>query len=518
VRVSDSTGFVAGQYEALQAQGRALELLADTAGAIASYGAAVDLLESWRGRVALGDLQIGIGAPRLEPYEALARFAMAQGRAEEAFGFAERARARTLLGLMAEREPNPDPRSPEERWRERIRDPEAGAARVAALADTLTALEAEARRRDPAAGAARYPVPVSLAEAREALAVPGRGLLVYFWGDSDVFGWWVASDTVRAARLGASDSLASLVTFLQRIIQSPGSEVEWQSVARRAFDVLVAPLTTAEVEELLVVPDGPLAQIPFEALAAGADRPLGASRRVVYGPSSSVLVALERARPRKQWDRVVLAVGDPRLGERAAADPFRDPDAGPPGPLPHAAEEARTIAELLGPGGSDLLLRRDATLERWLDSDPGRYRYLHFAAHALVDFRRPEHTHVLLRGGDLDLGAIRRLRLTAELVTLSACETGLGKRFRGEGVIGLPHAFLAAGARGAVVSLWRVEDRYAAEFMAEFYRELAEGAAPAAALQTVRRRWAEDAGPRSHPSRWAPFVLVGGLSGSSRRG
>jgi CHAT domain-containing protein/Tfp pilus assembly protein PilF len=514
VSVAESTAFLAGQYEALEGRGRALDMLQDTAGAIAAYGATVELLESWRGRVALGDLQIGIAARRLEPYEALVRFAIARGRHEEAFGFAERARARVLLGLMARREANPRPYSAEERWRERIRDLEADTARLAALADTLAAHEAGARRRDPATGAARYPVPVSLAEARAVLAAPGRGLLVYFWGDRDVFGWWVARDTVRAARLGSSDSLTSLVTFLQRVLQSPGSEADWAPVARRAFDLLVAPLTAADVGELLVVPDGPLAQVPMEALVDGAHGPLGTGRRVVYGPSTSVLVALERAAPRKRWDRAMLAVGDPRLREVAVADPFRDPSAGPPGPLPHAAKEARAVGELFRPSGSDLLLHRDATLQRWLASDPGRYRFLHFAAHALVDIRRPERTHVLLSGGDLDLVAIQRLRLSAELVTLSACETGLGRRFRGEGVIGLPHAFLAAGARGAVVTLWRVEDRYAAEFMEEFYQAVAGGAAPAAALQSVRRRWAADPGPRSHPARWAAFVLVGGLQHS----
>jgi CHAT domain-containing protein len=498
----------------LQAGGRAAELLADTAGAIAGYTAAVDLLESWRGRVALGDLQIGIGAPRLESYEALVRYAIARGRPEEAFGFAERARARALLGLMARRDANPRPRSAEERWRERIREPGADEVRLAALADTLAAHEAEARRRDPAAGAARYPLPISLAEARRTLAGPGRGLLVYFWGDRDVFGWWIAADTVRAVRLGSSDSLVSLVTFLQRILQSPTSEAEWTPVARRAFEVLVAPLTTIEVDEVLVVPDGPLAQLPFEALVDPEGGPLGTTRRVIYGPSSSVLAALHRAPPRTRWDRTMLAVGDPRLREVAVADPFRDPRAGTPGPLPHAAMEARTVSELFRAGGADLLLRRDATLERWLEREPGRYRFLHFAAHALVDTRRPERTHVLLSGGDLDLSAIRQLRLSAELVTLSACETGLGRRFRGEGVIGLPHAFLAAGARGAVVTLWRVEDRYAAEFMAEFYQEVASGAASAAALRSVRRRWATDPGPKSHPARWAPFVLVGGLRGS----
>jgi CHAT domain-containing protein len=160
----------------------------------------------------------------------------------------------------------------------------------------------------------------------------------------------------------------------------------------------------------------------------------------------------------------------------------------------------------------DLLIGRRATLDRWRDRSPGRYRYLHFAAHAVVDDRRPDRTRIVLAGTPLDLPSVRNLSLNAELVTLSACETGLGRRVRGEGIIGLPHAFLAAGARGVVVSLWRITDRSAADFMERFYRELQLGRPPAQALVNVRRSLVEDP-ELSHPSRWAAFVLVGGTEG-----
>jgi CHAT domain-containing protein len=101
------------------------------------------------------------------------------------------------------------------------------------------------------------------------------------------------------------------------------------------------------------------------------------------------------------------------------------------------------------------------------------------------------------------------LDLNAELVTLSACETALGRQVRGEGVIGLAQAFVAAGARRALVTLWPVSDRSTATFMTEFYRELSRGASPGTALLTVRRRWVETGSPSRHPAYWAPFVLLG---------
>lgn len=178
-------------------------------------------------------------------------------------------------------------------------------------------------------------------------------------------------------------------------------------------------------------------------------------------------------------------------------------------PLPYSGVEARELGELFGRSSADLLLGDDATVGEWMERDPSRYRYLHFATHAVVSDRRPTATHLVFTGGRLDLAAIRSLQLRAELVTLSACETGLGRRVRGESVIGLPHAFFAAGARGVVVTLWRVTDRSAADFMADLYRELRSGRDPGQALLVVRRAQLASEGPQAHPSRWAAFVLVG---------
>jgi CHAT domain-containing protein len=211
----------------------------------------------------------------------------------------------------------------------------------------------------------------------------------------------------------------------------------------------------------------------------------------------------------------MLALGNPTAGSgnyRTTAERSASADEPPP-PLPFAEPEARAIRDLFRDRGADLLVGKPATPARWLKLDPSRYRYLHFAAHARVSDRRPEDTHLVLSGGNLGLAAIRRLRLRADLVTLSACETALGRRVRGEGIIGLPHAFLAAGARGVLVTLWRIGDESAADYMRQFYRELHEGRSPAEALRVVRHKWMVGHGPSAHPSRWAPFVLVGGIGG-----
>jgi CHAT domain-containing protein len=276
----------------------------------------------------------------------------------------------------------------------------------------------------------------------------------------------------------------------------------------RAYRQFIAPLTPSLVGEVLVVADGPLATIPLEAfLKVPGAQPWGADTRFVYGPSASVLLALTHPQSGNQWTKEALAIGDPGSSSlsknetpRGITDEPRLP------PLPNAGTEARTVVKLLG---GDALIGPDATLEKWLSLDPSRYRYLHFATHALLNDKHPDRTSLILAHGRLDLAQIRRLRLSSDLVTLSACETGLGQRLRGEGTIGLPHAFLAAGARSVIVSLWKVEDRATSRYMADFYAKLRSGLPPEDAMLAIRQARIKTTGPSSHPSSWAPFILVG---------
>jgi len=523
VRIADSLGDPDAEIEAREAHAAALEGAART-GALDEYRRSIALLESWRGRLALGDLRMGVAEPRLAPFEGAIRILVRQGRAAEAFDIAERARARLLLDLMAEHEmgqPHSRPEELRQRLRERfaMRDDVAPTERVAvdrdiaALTDSLNGAERESQESDRLAGAS-HPAPLPLATVQTEVLTPGRALLSFFWGDSAVYGWWISRSAVRAVRLGQADSLGALVDFLRGAIDDPSGTVAWAAAAHHVFARLVAPLAPDSADVILVVADGPLAYLPLEVLVPRAGgQPWAASRQFLYGPSASVLTALARAPTHQRWTRAVLAVGNPESPTGGSPVWAGSGRAEAWAPLPYSASEATDVAALFQNSGADLLLGRSATVERWNSLHPGRYRYLHFAAHAEINDRRPEESGLVLGSGALDLPAIRRLDLTAELVTLSACETGLGRRVRGEGVIGLPHAFLAAGAQGVIVTLWRVADRSAADFMHDFYRELLAGRTPAAALREVRRARMAGLGPSSHPSHWAPFVLVGAMKG-----
>jgi CHAT domain-containing protein len=181
--------------------------------------------------------------------------------------------------------------------------------------------------------------------------------------------------------------------------------------------------------------------------------------------------------------------------------------------LPHAREEITAIARLYPRQAS--LRAGAAANKRTVEREGAGARILHFACHGLIDDEDPLASALALSPeGEQDDGLLRayevmeKLKLNADMVVLSACETGLGEQTRHEGIIGLTRAFQYAGARSVVVSLWSIADASTARLMAELYRHLKAGASKDEAL-----RRAQVALIRSkaygHPFYWAPFVLVG---------
>lgn len=514
--VADSLGSPDAELDVLVLQGRVAEL-ERRPDASRFFLEGIALLESWRGRLAMGDLKLGVTEPKWAVYEGAIRTLFARGDAAAAFDVSERARARMLLEVMAERNAT-DRTSLEAALKRRLRErsEEAGSggdsaqqrvvtAELKALQDSLTAIESGPYSQ------VRHPAPLALGAIREAvLGGTNTAMFSVFWGDSAVYGWWITAGELVGRRLGAADSLAAEVDFLRLAIERPGSS-PWRAAAHRLYQQLVAPLATSGVSTVIAIMDGPLSRLPLEVLVPTPDgAPLGATHGIVYGPSASVLAALAKSPASPRWERALLTVGNPRPSARRrgdAAQTLRSADTDLD--LPFAESEARTLHDLYRAQGADLLVGGDVTVERWLALRPERYRYLHFASHASVSDREPNDSRLILAGGSLDLALIRSLRLTAELVTLSACETALGRRVRGEGVVGLSHAFLSAGVQRTLVTLWPVTDRSTSLFMTEVYRELQAGRPAASALHEVRKRWIATDALTNHPAYWASFILLG---------
>lgn len=281
-------------------------------------------------------------------------------------------------------------------------------------------------------------------------------------------------------------------------LPAPPGPALMRSLADLLIPREVRPALAAQ-HPLLIAPHGLLHYLPFAALLLDDQRPLLEHARIAYAPTLRVWEALQerrRAAAHAPHPPAALVCGLGDFDGRAAG-------------LPYAETEARTIAGLLG-AQVTLLLGAAASagqLSAWRDRDIlARFDIVHLATHAVFDPQAPLHSRILLADGALTLPDLFRLRLGARLVTLSACQTALSTLRPGDELLGLREALLFAGAGALLVSLWQVDDASTARLMAAFYRRLAQGAAPAAALAAAQRELRAAGLSAYH---WAPFVLIG---------
>ena len=221
----------------------------------------------------------------------------------------------------------------------------------------------------------------------------------------------------------------------------------------------------------------------------------------------------------------MLAFGDPIFGENeelalktlGAAGTFADTTRGGLSRLPYSGLEIQNIAKLFPTAQADIYIRREANEEKVKEKDRLRgYKYVHFATHGLINERKPDFSSIVLTQDDdrtedgfLQAAEIFNLDMNADLVVLSACQTGLGKMVRGEGMIGLTRAFIYAGSRSVLVSLWSVSDVSTAKLMEKFYQNLIRGKQEKTeALRQAQLHMIANE-ESSHPFYWAAFVLIG---------
>jgi len=301
-----------------------------------------------------------------------------------------------------------------------------------------------------------------------------------------------------------------------------------QDAAGELYVLLLKPAEAlmSSSQRLLISPDGPLHVLPFGALVRGA----GEARQylVEWKPlhfvvSATVYAELKRGRKEGlSGPGRVVAFGDPKY-PAAPSDvgnlelrSFLGKGMGIT-PLPGTREEVEGIAELY-PKQTVKYLGEEATEERAKGLGK-EVRYVHFACHGLLDERFPLNSALALtvpedpkegqENGLLQAWEVfERVRLDAELVTLSACETGLGKEMGGEGLVGLTRAFQYAGARSVLASLWSVSDESTVGLMKGFYGGLKAGKGKDEALRDAQLGLLKDA-RTAHPFHWAPFQITG---------
>jgi CHAT domain-containing protein len=320
-------------------------------------------------------------------------------------------------------------------------------------------------------------------------------LLSYFSIRGRVVAFVVRRDGVRATYLGEMAQIERLSRLLALNMRAtPGSvgeramslEANARHLLGQLYGLLVAPLEADLVgySDLIVVPHGSLHYLPFHALHDGSGYLLERFT-ISYLPGAGLLPHIRPAPPEAKG---ALVLGYSHGGR-----------------LPHALSEARAVAAGLGVSAH---LEEDASLEL-LRASIGERRVVHLATHGSFRLDSPLFSGLVLADGWLTTLESFNLRLSASLVTLSACDTGRSRVGAGDDLQGLMRAMLHAGAASLLLSLWTVEDQAAADLMGQLYTQLTAGTGKAAALRHAQRAMIAAGGPRAHPYFWAPFFLVG---------
>ncbi len=361
---------------------------------------------------------------------------------------------------------------------------------------------------------------ITVDEARQVLPGPDGCLLEYLLGEDGSFLFLLTRTGLSLHRLPPREEIESLAAgYLEQLRIPPGPveqspSPELVSAGRSLFSAILGPVQeqlTPDRTRLVVVADGLLHHLPFAALALPGSGPpvwLAQGHEISYAHSAAVLAQLSGSGGDDSSDGLdLLAIGDPEFSGSLSLPP-----------LPHSGREVRRIAGRLARARA--FTGSDARKSLLADPELAGARVIHLATHALVDENSARDSAIVFSGegedvrdGLLGLEEIKALGLDADLVVLSACSTGLGRSVRGEGVVGLSRAFITAGSRSVVHTLWPVEDRFTAGLMDRFFAGLVRGESKAAALANARRA-SLDSG--AHPHFWAPFVLVGESASSLR--
>jgi CHAT domain-containing protein len=435
----------------------------------------------------------------------------------------------------------------------------AAAKEIGALTTEYEQIEARIRETSPQYAALTQPLPLTLEETQKQVLDSETLLLEYSLGDQKSFLWAVTPDSIKTYELpnrAVVEPLARRVyelltarnqrvaneTLEQRRQRLESADAEYLKTAASLSQILLGP-AAAELKNkrLLIVSDGVLQFVPFTGLPDPTTaQPLMLDHEIVTAPSTAVIALLRHETTNRKPAPKTLAVfadpvfstDDPRVVTARLAHAAREEKTSEGDAVRSASEvglgdlrrlrfSRQEADEITRYATNDLKLEAvDFQANRTLatSTDLGQYQIVHFATHGLINNTHPELSGVVLslvdekgrpQNGFLRLYDLYNLKLSADLVVLSACQTALGKEIRGEGLVGLTRGFMYAGAPRVVASLWQIDDRATAEFMKRFYEGmLGQKLRPAAALRAAQASMSKDARWRQ-PHYWAAFTLQG---------
>jgi CHAT domain-containing protein len=479
----------------------------------------IDVIEQQRSNINTEAFKIGFVGNKQAVYRSLVAVLVAENRPGEAFEYAERGKARALVDMLASKE------------RLAAKGNDSTAKIAALLSDTKKEAEAAIAatyQRTAKSGARALNgtpsvrdrlttidaetaslISVTVPGIREIqnLLPTGETLVEYFGGGKELFAFVVDKQGVQAVKLNGEGLQEDVQAFRKWVSPGAGEERGSRNLKRQQTDMATIPSSAGNLydrlfkplephirnKNLTIVPHDALHYLPFAALNTGRDYLLDRySIRML--PSASVMKYLRKSATRKSTTALVL--GNPDLG-----NPTYD--------LPYAEKEATAVGRSIK--GSKVFLRKQATKAEVRKYGPSA-QFIHFASHGIFKPEQPlESGLALAKDGDdngmLTVGELYEMQLGADLITLSACETGLGKIEKGDDVVGISRGFLYAGASSIVSTLWQVDDEATGMLMLNFYSQLKKND-KRTALRNAQI--ALKNGSKSQPYYWAAFQLTGG--------
>lgn len=485
-------------------RGRIAEIERDHAQAIELYGRAIEVIEEQRSTINTEVSKIGFVGDKQEVYSQIISLLFEQTRYSEAFEYVERAKARALVDMLASRKQFIRADVSIQEASDLIAkldtaESEAKMQDVTSAADQSSKQRAvvvkrkeEIRNADPELASLVTVTSPEVAEIQQLL--PSDETLVEYFGSGDsLFAFIVNREGIQGAKLEAKELKQEIERFRKHIMAL--DSYQFKTGGQALYEKLIQPIEgMIGSKNLTIVPHGALHYLPFNALH-DKDGFLIDRYNIRILPSASVMKFLKDRREGHAGN--LLAFGNPDLG-----DPTYD--------LPGAQNEAIAITK--DNPKSKLLLRKQAT-ETAVKILGDQFRYIHFATHGTFDAEKPLSSGLLLAGdsendGTLTVGELYDLHLPADLVTLSACETALGKVANGDDVVGFTRGFLYAGVSSIVSSLWKVDDQATSILMQQFYKSLKE-TDKRSALRTAQLKVKDTY--NSHPYFWAAFQITGSL-------
>ena len=389
--------------------------------------------------------------------------------------------------------------------------------------EELESVKREIRDKDPAYAGLQYPKIISLSEAQKLLD-KNTAFIAYCISKNNGWGFSITKRNINIFPLPSRGEIQNLVK--QHLFDITDKNNKNFEFSKKLYSILIPHEFTKKIKRLVIIPDDILHKLPFETLIQkNTQNWLIENYSISYAPSiSSLREIIQRSKENKNKLRKdILALGDPYIypvskknnnSINTLQNFYSFNNVINLSPLKYSGIEIQKIQALFKKK-AQIYTQKNASEETIKSKNLSDYKIIHFATHSLIDDKVPARSAIILsldedpnEDGFLQMREIYNLHLNADLVTLSACETGLGQFIRGEGIEGINRAFFYAGASAVLMSLWAVNDQATYQLMERFYYHLKNGVPLTDALRKAKLEMI-NSNVLDHPYYWAGFILSG---------